>query len=83
MPNLPELVQNATPGASKCKKKKNVGGLQYPQGDWPHLTLTPTWHYVRSEMAALPPFLVPAITTIVLAISNLSKNPNIFTFVLL
>ena len=30
---------------------------------------------LRVKMAALPPFLVPAIATIVLSISNLNKDP--------
>ena len=80
MPNLPELVQNATPGLQSVKKKCRRPPIP-PKG------LAPSHTYpdlaLRPEMAALPPFLVPAITTIVLAISNLSKNPDIFMFVLL
>ena len=44
-----------------------------PPGEWP-----PSYTYpdlgLGAKMAAPPPFLVPAIATIVLAISNLSKN---------
>ena len=76
MPLSNELKQNAklartcpkcNPRASKCKKKLG--------GGWSHLTPTLTWHYVP-RWRLCSHLLVPAITTIVLAISNLSENPD-------
>jgi len=82
MPFLKELKHKAklartrpkcSPGASKCKKKNWRRPPIAPTG----LASSHTYHdlELHAEMAAPAPFLVPAITTIVLAISNLSENP--------
>ena len=73
---LARITQNATPGLKI--KKFFGGGSPYPtrwsgppSNTYPDLAL-------RAKMAAPPPFLVPAIATIVLAISNLNKNPWLY-----
>ena len=72
-PNCPELVQNATLGPQNVKKKIwrrlpiPTRGLASSHS-YPDLAL-------RAEIGAPPHFLVPVITTIVLAISNLKENP--------
>ena len=70
---LARTCQNATPGPQNVKKKIWRRPPIAPRG----LAPSHTYHdlALRAEMAAPPPFLVPAITIIVLAISNLSDNP--------
>ena len=83
MPFLKELKKKAklartfpkcNPRASKCKKKKKKLEEAHiptrgtpPSSTYPELAL-------RAKVGAPPPFLLPVITTIVLAISNLSQN---------
>ena len=82
MPFLKELKQKAklartcskrNPGASKCKRQF------WRRLPIPTRELTSSQTYpdlaLRDEMGAPTPFLVPVITTIVLAISNFNKNP--------
>ena len=70
---LARACQKCNPGASQCKKQFwrrlpiPTRGLA-PSHSYPDLAL---W----DEMGAPPPFLVPVITKIVLAISNLNENP--------
>ena len=86
MPFLKELKQKAklartcpkcNPGASKCKKqfwrRRLISTRELaPSHTYPDLAL-------RAGMGAPPPFLVPVITTIVLAISILNENPDSFS----
>ena len=76
MPFLKELKQKAklARACPKCKKQFwrrpaiPTRGLAPSHSD-PDLALS-------AEMAAPPPFLVPATTTIVVVISNYSENPD-------
>lgn len=83
MPFLKELKQKAklartcpkcSPGASKCKKTILEEAPYTHKGAGP-MSHLPRLNGTAAKMGALPSFLVPVITTIVLAISNLNKNP--------
>ena len=73
-PNWPEIAQNGTLGPQNyyCIFWE---APHTPPGEWPPSHTYPDLG-LGAKMAAPPPFLVPAIATIVLAISNLNKNPD-------
>ena len=82
MPFLKEQKQKAKLARNCPKCNSGVSKLYNFLGEAHHTPqgVPPSHTYSNlalcAKVAALPPFLVPAIASVVLAISNLNKNPD-------